>query len=323
MKTSLVIPVWNDPNGLRQLLTQAIGMGLFSQIIIVDDASDPPCDPNRLGIQTTARGLELVYLRNPRNQGAGHARNIGLKHVTGSHVLFFDSDDQLRPELIALIRSLSGHSFDFCLFKHGDSRQLAAGLEAPLPLDDEIWNRAGATRPLDQLSPAQAEALCLISAYPWNKIYRTGFLHDNQICCTEIPVHNDAELHWVSFIKAQTILYSNQPCCRHFVHENGQRLTNRRQQERLEVFQALNHICDAIEQTPGGGRFLVPYLTFCNRLFHWITHQALDPELHAPFLEKARDFLLHRVRPEYLALLNRHAPESGVGLNAVLAGHLP
>jgi len=328
MTLSLVIPVWNDPEHLLELLDQAVNLRLFSQIIIADDASDPPCDPAQLGFDSNGFDGELLYLRSDRQRGAGHARNIGLDAVSGSHVLFFDADDRLLPGLALLLQDLQGHSFDFCLFKHADSRQQAEGLERPLPLDAQIWQQAGIqpggqagdAGTLHQLSTAQAEQLCLISAYPWNKIYRTTFLRDQGIRCTEIPVHNDAALHWLSFIKAQTILASNRLGCTHVVEKGGSRLTNRRQRDRLQVFQALEQICDALESSPGGGRFIVPYLGFCDRLFTWILNQALDPGLRPQFQHRACAHLLARLRPEYVTLFAQADPAAAARLNAILAG---
>lgn len=40
---AIVIPVWNLPQDLAALLGQIADMGIFSQVIISDDASDLDC----------------------------------------------------------------------------------------------------------------------------------------------------------------------------------------------------------------------------------------------------------------------------------------
>ena len=259
MKLTLVVPVWNDPDGLRRLLAQAQSMDVFSQIIVSDDNSSPALD-------ASLYPAPVQILHSPVQRGAGHARNLALPHITGDHVIFFDSDDLFLDDFTALVADLQGMEFDFCIYRHIDNR-----FDGGLGPDDAAWGRAGATpsHPTP-LSRAGATQLCRISAYPWNKIYRTQFLRDAGIRCTEIPVHNDLELHWMGFLKADRILTSTRLCCEHFVQDQGGRLTNRSGRERLEVFQALQNVSAALETSPALPDYLEPFAEFTMRLLDWI-----------------------------------------------------
>jgi glycosyltransferase involved in cell wall biosynthesis len=260
MTLSIIIPVHNDPEGLTRLLRQLQDMAVFEQIIVSDDASDVSCCPAELGFDEAAMGV--TYLRSDRQRGAGHARNQAMAAVTSDHVLFFDSDDLLSPGFPALIQSLSqsmqDRAFDFCIFRHIDSRSRAdEGVPGPMESDQRLWDALGAYQADGQadglgdslegsprlLEAAEVATLAMVAAYPWNKIYRTGFLRDQNIRCTEIQVHNDIELHWSSFLKAERVFATTQLGCEHFVAENGTRLTNRRGRERLHVFEALLNLC--------------------------------------------------------------------------------
>ena len=223
MTLSLVIPVRNDPEGLTRLLAQVAELALFDAVLVCDDASDPPCRPADLGFDEAALGI--TYLRSEEQRGAGHARNMGLDAVQTDHVLFFDSDDLLAPPLVTLWQDLQTQAapFDFCLFRHVDSRERALGRPGPMEADQRLWQGCGLLGETPQeVGPDQAVQIVQIAAYPWNKIYRTGFLRDENIRCTEIPVHNDIELHWSGFLKARRILASGALCCEHFVGRAGQ-----------------------------------------------------------------------------------------------------
>jgi glycosyltransferase involved in cell wall biosynthesis len=107
MNLALVIPVWNDQGGLIRLLKQAQSLGIFDEIVVVDDGSDPVVEVPELG------ALKVTVLRHDQPHGPGVARNRGLERVTSTHVLFFDSDDELTPALADLWHDLMDQHFDF------------------------------------------------------------------------------------------------------------------------------------------------------------------------------------------------------------------
>ena len=319
MQLSVVIPVWNDPEGLRRLLAQIAELGVFSQVVVVDDASSPACNAGAIGVDPSSYPLALKYLRIRKNRGAGHARNQGLKHVTGSHVLFFDSDDLFTPQIAALVGSLQEREFDFCIFKHVDSRIRAAGGYGLLAGDERRWQEAGAQGRLGALSSAGAVKLCTIAAYPWNKIYRTAFLREQNIRCTEISIHNDIEIHWMSFLRAENILYSDHICSEHFVTKGQSRLTNKTGRERFEVMQALANVQDEFATRPDILPFLEPYVGFYIDLFGWITEQ-LEPELHGEFRHKAQEFLRQHLTVLLYTLATVNNSALGTRINGILRG---
>ncbi len=315
MKLSLVIPVRNDPDGLARLLKQSADLALFDAVLVCDDASTPPCRPADLGFDEAALGI--TYLRSEDHRGAGHARNMGLDAVQTDHVMFFDSDDLLAPPLVALWQDLQGEQspFDFCLLRHVDSRQRALGRPGPMEADQRLWQACGLldTAP-QEVGAAEAVQIAQIAAYPWNKIYRTAFLRDAGIRCTEIPVHNDIELHWSSFLRARRILASGALCCEHFVAQQGNRLTNRRGAERLEVFRALAPLHRVLQESGRAPAFLVAMTGFYTRLFDWILG-TLEDEYHAEFFQRVSAFLLEHHDDVSMGLIAARDPELAQRIN--------
>ncbi len=313
---ALVIPVWNDAEGLARLLAQISRISAISQVVVVDDASERPADPETMGWSAERLGADLVFARNAQQRGAGYARNRGLAKVTANRVLFFDSDDRFTPEFPHLMAELPREGFDFCLFAHADSRVAGAGGWGPLPGDERLWERAGILGALNEMPDAARPELIQLSAYPWNKVYRTGFLRETGTRCTEIMVHNDIELHWLSFLRAERILVSDRVAAVHVVDQHGSRLTNRSGAERLEMFRALEPVARAVAQA--GPDYTLPFARFAMALFHWAGAQ-IAPELRPAFATRIRAFLAEALTPEAFARIADVDPDLARRINARLA----
>ena len=307
MTLTLAIPTHNDTGYLRRLLAQAHGLGVFDRVVLVDDASDAPVTRDEVCPPDAWPGEQLTILRQEECGGPGVARNRALEHVETDHVLFFDADDLLTPDLAALARVLRGRDFDFCLFRHADSRRTHWGGQGQMPLDEAHWRRAGVqVGELSVIGPAQAAALAETANYPWNKIYRTAFLRDHGIRCSETLVHEDVELHWMSFRHGHDILVSDRVGAVHFISPGGQRLTNRRGEERLAAFGPMNRLAAALaEGAPG--RLADAYLHFVSGLFDWMRGN-IAPDLLARLDAAVRDFLLAHVDEARFARLSRTDP---------------
>lgn len=239
---ALVIPVRDDAEGLARLLSDPVTQGLGAEIVVVDDASDPPLDQ-----VVDAAGLRAP-IRLDRPVGGGAARNRGLAAVTARYLMFVDADDRLVPGIVPLLADLAeAGRFDFCQFKYADGREVRAGHWGQPGWDEHHWFAAGAALgALRDLAPEARPALAQTANYPWNKVWRTGFLRDNGIACAETRVHNDMALHWGGYLAAARVLASDRIGVWHEVRTAGGRLTNRMGRERLELPTALAPVRAAV-----------------------------------------------------------------------------
>ena len=156
--------------------------------------------------------------------------------------------------------------------------------------DRDLWNAAGILPgALRSVGREAARWLVQTTNYPWNKIYRTEFLLRHQIRCSNLPVHNDIEMHWRSFLRAEDILSSDRIGVIHVVHEGGTRLTNRNGSERLQIFPQLTLISKEIRATDPK-LFQEPFRAFLLMLFAWI-EDTLQPQYRDEFRRLAKDFM--------------------------------
>ena len=89
MKYSFIIPVYNRPDEVEELLASMCTQTLHDfEVIIVEDGSAIPCKDV---VERYASRLDIHYYEKP-NSGPGQTRNYGVERASGEYVLILDSD---------------------------------------------------------------------------------------------------------------------------------------------------------------------------------------------------------------------------------------
>lgn len=102
---SLVIKTFERPSVLHRLVESVRRFYPRLTVIVVDDSAEP-LDPVPEGVTS--------YCRLPFRSGAGHGRNVGLRHVETPYVLFADDDFVFGrdTDLAKMLRVLRRTRFD-------------------------------------------------------------------------------------------------------------------------------------------------------------------------------------------------------------------
>jgi GT2 family glycosyltransferase len=85
---SLVVPCYERPTQTRQLLRSLDRSTSRCEIILVDDSSPQPLS----WVVSEYPHLNIKYIRNEKNLGPAHSRNIGISHCQYNFVAFTDND---------------------------------------------------------------------------------------------------------------------------------------------------------------------------------------------------------------------------------------
>lgn len=101
MKYSLIVPVYNRPNEVDELLESLSRQTERDfEVVIVEDGSSIPCD----GIIAKYRNklASLLYFTKD-NSGPSGTRNFGAEHAHGEYLIFLDSDAVLPESYMAAV----------------------------------------------------------------------------------------------------------------------------------------------------------------------------------------------------------------------------
>ena len=97
-KVSVILPVYNVSDYLRQCMDSIVGQTLKDiEIICVDDGST---DDSLAILKEYEAKDQRVKVIQQANAGAGAARNKGLEIATGEYLSFLDSDDFFEPDML-------------------------------------------------------------------------------------------------------------------------------------------------------------------------------------------------------------------------------
>ena len=102
---TIVVPVYNRPLLIARCLDSLYGQIYRPlHVIVVDNASS---DSTLDSVKNWTNGKTdtdfIVDILSERKAGAAYARQTGLEHVTTEKVMFFDSDDTMRPECVSTL----------------------------------------------------------------------------------------------------------------------------------------------------------------------------------------------------------------------------
>ena len=95
MKFSLIVPVYNRPDEVADLLQSLdCQSNRDFELILIEDGSTIPCSRQ---VGNYIDRLPIRYFEKP-NEGRSIARNYGMQHASGEYFVFVDSDCILPPD---------------------------------------------------------------------------------------------------------------------------------------------------------------------------------------------------------------------------------
>lgn len=112
MKLSVVIPVYNEKDTVREIVNKVKAVeGIDKEIILVDDGSTD--GTTQILEQMAKEDPSLKVVIKGENRGKGHTLKVGFEHTTGDYVIVQDADLEYEPsDYKKLLRALKEENAD-------------------------------------------------------------------------------------------------------------------------------------------------------------------------------------------------------------------
>lgn len=190
MDFSFIIPVYNCAAYLSDCVESIRAAKLPSyEILLVDDGST---DGSSSLCDELAAGIPQVKVIHQTNSGVSAARNKGLSHAIGTHILFVDADDSVDPDLLHHTLTdprvqesdvtVFGLSFDY-FFRKRCYRSDSLFFPDDRILTEEEWGNS-------LVSLFQHNSLSAM----WNKVYKRSIIEEKDLTLnTSMFLYEDLE----------------------------------------------------------------------------------------------------------------------------------
>ena len=239
VKVSVILPVYNQEKFLANAINSLQKQTLKDiEFICVNDGSQ---DQSLSILQKFAQKDSRVKILSQKNQGAGCARNNGLKIAKGEFVAFLDPDDWFEPDALEkLYKKAKKQNCDMVVFNFKKTDEfgnllgkhnLKDRLRGVCNLNEQAnfhW-RDIKSRVLGGLFPAA-----------WNKFYSNEFLKKNKLHFSKCSVGEDNVFVFGSTLKAKSIGYSDEYLYNYLIHKNSALHT--RSNQKLCIFKSVDSV---------------------------------------------------------------------------------
>jgi glycosyltransferase involved in cell wall biosynthesis len=146
---TVVIPVHNRPGPVRAAIASALAQSYpVSEIIVVDDGSEPPLLAEQLGED----GDRITLIRLNNNSGAAFARQRGIEAASSEFIAFLDSDDIWHAEKLE-------HQMPLLMANAGQLVAVSCGWKVVREHNEETFYRV----PIESADPMDFASGCWFS----------------------------------------------------------------------------------------------------------------------------------------------------------------
>lgn len=109
---SFIVPVYNRPQEIRELLESMVKLDFDNEfeIVIIEDGSE---NTSKHVVSDFSEVLQIAYYYK-ENSGPGDSRNYGMARAKGNYFIILDSDCLLPPHYLSTVDSFLVNNFHHC-----------------------------------------------------------------------------------------------------------------------------------------------------------------------------------------------------------------
>lgn len=206
---SVIIPCYNVEKYVGKCLESLIKQTKKElEFIVIDDGSTDSTD--KVIKEYQIKDKRIKYFKN-RNHGIGYTRNYGIDRANGEYILFVDSDDYIEEDTCEyLYNKAKKDNLDLVICDFYRETEDGKLTEEKL-MEFENTN-------LKETS----QLISNINLSPWNKLYKTSLIRDNNIRFIENLKYEDAPFVAISLDMAEKIGKVNRSLNHYMIHNNSE-----------------------------------------------------------------------------------------------------
>lgn len=173
---SIIIPCYNAENSIGKLIESIINQKFNDyEIIIINDGSK---DKTKKIIKEYLNKTNKIIFIDKENTGVGDTRNVGIKNSSGKYITFADSDDYYQSNFFdEIVPYIKQEDFELLVFNATvmDYGKYVKDEISSKYKDDIFYENNSVIKYLNSTFSYR------ISNVPWNKIYVSKIIKDNNI----------------------------------------------------------------------------------------------------------------------------------------------
>lgn len=232
-KVSVIVPVYNEERYLKETNKYIKEQTLKDiEIIYIDDGST---DDTINILEEIKSEDDRVIVLHQQNCYAGVARNKGIDIAKGKYMVFWDSDDMFHSDALEkMYNKMEADNADICVCGANHYDEVADKLlsiktylkEDMIP-DYEPFERRDVEKYLFNFA----------NNVPWNKMYRSAFIKENNLRYQDIRQANDNYFTMMAFYNAKIFTVVREPLLDYRINY-GTSLTGKASNTPLCVYEA-------------------------------------------------------------------------------------
>ena len=203
---SIIVPIYNASKYLKKCLDSLVNQTKKElEFILINDGSTDDSE----SIIKSYSDTRIKYFKRS-NHGIGKTRNFGISKSTGKYIMFLDSDDYLEENACELLyKKIEKEKLDLvvCDFYRVDSNSKV--------IEKIISFKNTSLKDNPNL-------LLNVNLAPWNKIYRSDLIKNNNIKFIEDLKYEDAPFVVLSLLKSKKIGKVDKTLINYTIHEKSE-----------------------------------------------------------------------------------------------------
>ena len=245
-KISVIIPVYNVENYLKECLDSVTSQTLEDmEIICIDDGST---DNSSDILKEYSKKDNRIKIITKENGGQATARNLGIKEAQGEYIAFVDSDDFIEPTMFEkLYTKAKDNNLDLAMCK------IATYNNQTEEIKDNVWYyMLGVFRDFEKdifTHKDTKEFTCKIAVTPYNKIYKTNLLKDNDILFPEGLIFEDEKFFFDVYLRAKKASIVNEFLYYYRVNRKGSTVDISKENDYSDIIPISRQIRETFKET--------------------------------------------------------------------------